>query len=69
VAALAEKLLEKLKKNGYRNVKVEGLDLSEWVLLDIGDLIVHIFQPEIRDFYNLEKLWSSNHASTVSRQA
>ena len=59
VGALADKLIKVLKEEGYRGVKVEGQSTGEWVLLDAGDVIVHIFQPEIRDFYNLEKMWSA----------
>jgi len=58
VAAVAERLLEDLRKIGYRHVEVEGLDNAEWVLVDLGDVIVHIFQPAVRELYNLEKLWS-----------
>ena len=60
VASLSEKLVEKIKHETRRPVSVEGLEASEWVLLDAGDLIIHIFQPQIRDFYNLEKLWSAS---------
>ena len=59
VSALADKLLETLKSEGPRDVKVEGLAQADWVLIDAGDVIVHIFRPEVRSFYNLEKLWSS----------
>ncbi len=60
VGALADKLIKVLKEEGHRGVKVEGQATGEWVLLDAGDVIVHIFQPEIRDFYNLEKMWSAD---------
>ncbi len=59
VGALADKLIKVLKEQGHQRVKVEGQSTGEWVLLDAGDVIVHIFQPEIRDFYNLEKMWSA----------
>ena len=59
VGALADRLIKQLKEQGLKGVKVEGLSVGEWVLLDAGDVIVHIFQPEIRDFYNLEKMWSA----------
>ncbi len=58
VSAVAERLLDDLRKHGYRNVSVEGLENAEWVLVDLGDVIVHIFQPAVRELYNLEKLWS-----------
>lgn len=57
LAAMAQHLDEKLTKTGVKNVGIEGLALGEWVLLDGGDIIVHLFRPEIRKFYNLEKMW------------
>ena len=58
VAALAGKMQEKLKHTGYGKVPVEGLPQSDWVLVDAGDVIIHLFRPEVREFYNLEKMWS-----------
>jgi ribosome-associated protein len=58
VAAIAEQLVEKLKAGGATGLKIEGLPHCDWVLVDAGDVIVHIFRPEVRSFYNLEKLWS-----------
>lgn len=69
VGALAELLREELKKQGIKNIHIEGLPQCDWVLLDAGDVIVHIFKPEIRLHYNLEKLWGSDVSedpSTVS---
>ena len=60
VGAIADQLVEKLKAEGHRDLKVEGLTHSDWVLVDTGDVIVHIFRPEVRSFYNLEKLWSEH---------
>jgi ribosome-associated protein len=57
VASIAEKLIESLKANGHGHVRVEGMPACDWVLIDAGDLIVHIFRPESRGFYNLEKIW------------
>ncbi len=57
VAAVADHLLRRLKEIGYGNAKVEGLAGADWVLIDAGDIIVHVFRPEIREFYNLEKMW------------
>ncbi len=57
VAAAADHLLRALREAGYRDIKVEGLEGGDWVLIDTGDIIVHIFRPEIREFYNLEKIW------------
>jgi len=58
VAAIAEQLVEKLKSSGQKDLRIEGLPHCDWVLVDAGDIIVHIFRPEVRSFYNLEKLWS-----------
>ena len=57
VAAVAEHLIKALKDGGFGNARVEGLNSADWVLIDAGDVIVHIFRPEVRDFYNLEKMW------------
>ena len=57
VAAIAEKLTERLKHDLGILAKVEGLEQADWVLIDAGDAIVHIFRPEVRDFYQLEKMW------------
>ncbi|MEC8370044.1 MAG: ribosome silencing factor [Pseudomonadota bacterium] len=58
VGAMADHLREKLKAVGIKGISIEGLENSDWVLIDSGDVIVHLFRPEVRDFYNLEKLWS-----------
>ena len=60
VAAIADQLLTKLKTNGTKNIRVEGLEQGDWCLVDAGDIIIHIFRPEVRLFYNLEKLWSAD---------
>lgn len=60
VGSLAELLREELKKKGIKNIHIEGLPQCDWVLVDAGDVIVHIFRPEIRLYYNLEKMWSSD---------
>jgi ribosome-associated protein len=60
VGAIAEQIISRLKDEGYGNAKVEGMPLCEWVLIDAGDIIVHIFKPEVRSFYNLEKMWSGD---------
>jgi ribosome-associated protein len=68
VGALADHLAEKLKKLGLPSVPMEGMDLRDWVLLDAGDVIVHIFRPDVRGLYNLEKLWSGTaHEDAESR--
>ena len=58
IQALSEQVLEKFKNSGIKNCKIEGSDSSEWKLIDGIDLIVHIFNPEKRKFYELEKMWS-----------
>ena len=58
VGAIADHLLRALKEAGYGRARVEGLPHCDWVLIDAGDMIVHLFRPEVRAFYNLEKIWS-----------
>ncbi len=58
VGALADHVMRALKEAGYGKVKVEGLPACDWVLIDVGDVVVHIFRPEVRAFYNIEKIWS-----------
>lgn len=57
VSAMADKLMDRLKHDFGRLSKVEGRDVGDWVLVDTGDVIVHIFRPEVREFYQLEKMW------------
>ena len=59
VAALSENLVDRLKQEAGVLSRVEGKEAADWVLIDTGDVIVHIFRPEVRSFYNLEKLWSA----------
>jgi ribosome-associated protein len=61
VGAIAERLLDDLREAGVHNVRIEGLRNCDWVLVDAGDVIVHIFRPEVRTFYNLEKMWLADH--------
>mgnify|MGYP000302376370 CR=1 FL=1 len=65
VAALADKVHRKLKEVGAGKVRVEGLPNADWVLIDGGDIIVHIFRPEVREFYNLERIWASDAPPTA----
>jgi ribosome-associated protein len=58
VSALADHLLRALKDAGYGRAQVEGLPHADWVLIDAGDVIVHLFRPEVRSFYQIEKIWS-----------
>jgi len=59
VASVADRVVKDLHDAGIRGVRVEGLRQADWVLIDAGDIIVHVFRPEIREFYNLEKMWSA----------
>ena len=57
VVSASEKLMSKLKSEYGLLSRVEGLDSANWVLVDVGDIVVHIFRPEVRDYYQLEKMW------------
>jgi len=59
VASICDRLITELKDAGYGNAKVEGLAAGDWVLIDAGDIIIHVFRPEIREFYNIEKMWQT----------
>lgn len=64
VASMASKLSEKIKAETGRSPRIEGLPTADWVLLDAGDVIIHLFRPEVRSFYNLERMWSFGDAPT-----
>jgi len=57
VGAMADHLREKIKQSGIKGVSVEGQAQCDWVLIDAGDVIIHLFRPEVREFYNIEKMW------------
>ncbi len=57
VIALAENLVQALKEKGVVGIRPEGIRQGDWVLIDAGDIIIHLFRPEVREFYNLEKMW------------
>jgi ribosome-associated protein len=70
VAAMAQKLAERIKRDLGRSVRIEGLPVADWVLIDADDVIVHLFRPEVRSFYNLERMWAFEDnapAATASR--
>ncbi len=69
VGALADHLLRTLKENGLGRAKVEGLPHCDWVLIDAGDVIVHLFRPEVRVFYNIEKIWAVDSAHRTPASA
>ena len=69
VGAIADRLVSDLKQAGFGPMRVEGLPHCDWVLIDSGDMIVHIFRPEVREFYNLEKMWMAEPYSERRAQA
>lgn len=66
VSSMAEKLVDRLKQDFGRLSKVEGKEAGDWVLIDTGDVIVHIFRPEVREFYQLEKMWQPAGATATT---
>ena len=66
VAAIATHLAERLKKEGHGNPRIEGLPAADWVLIDAGDVVVHLFRPEVRSFYNLERMWGFGDEAAVA---
>ena len=62
VGAVADNVVSELKKSGLKGIRVEGQPHCEWVLIDTGDVIVHVFRPEVRDFYSIEKMWAPGRA-------
>jgi ribosome-associated protein len=65
VAAISEKLVDRLKQDYRRASKIEGKETGDWVLIDTGDVIVHVFRPEVREFYQLEKMWLPTGSSRM----
>lgn len=59
IASMAEKLRERLGFRGIKNIRIEGLKTADWVVVDAGDVIIHLFKPEVRAFYNLERMWGA----------
>jgi len=66
VASMAVKLADKIKEQFGRNVRIEGLPAADWVLIDADDVIVHLFRPEVRTFYNLERMWAFGDEAAIS---
>lgn len=66
VAAMAQKLSERIKQSGFGPVRLEGLPAADWVVIDAGDVVVHLFRPEVRSFYNLERMWSFEGAESAA---
>ncbi|ODT81549.1 MAG: ribosome silencing factor [Pelagibacterium sp. SCN 64-44] len=63
VGAVADQMLKALRDAGYDKPRIEGLPHCDWVLVDAGDVIVHVFRPEVREFYNIEKMWQADFAA------
>ena len=63
VSAIADQLVKSLRESGFGKPRIEGLPHADWVLVDAGDVIVHIFRPEVREFYNIEKMWQADFAA------
>ncbi|WP_244507485.1 ribosome silencing factor [Methylobacterium phyllostachyos] len=66
VGSIADKIIQEMKNRGFGNARVEGLPACDWVLIDAGDVLVHIFRPEVRGFYNLEKMWGADRPLGVA---
>ena len=66
VGALADHVMRKLKEGGVKDVRVEGMPQADWVLVDAGDVVIHLFRPEVRAFYNIEKIWSGGPTPLAS---
>ena len=69
VASMANKLADRIKQEFRKNVRIEGLPAADWVLIDADDVIIHLFRPEVRTFYNLERMWAFGDDSGLSATA
>ena len=69
VASMAQKISERIKKELGRNVRIEGLPVADWVLIAADDVIVHLFRPEVRTFYNLERMWAFEEGTAPATAA
>ena len=65
VGAIADQVQKKLSDSGHRRVRIEGVPQCDWVLVDAGDVIIHVFEPDVRKFYNLEKMWQADRPQDV----
>ncbi len=68
VSALADHVIRKLKEEGFGRAQIEGKESADWVLIDAGDVVVHLFRPEVRDFYQLERIWTGDSAHIAGAQ-
>ena len=69
VGAMADKIIRKLKEHGFGRARMEGAPACDWVLIDAEDVIVHLFRPEVRQFYNLERIWSETARAPIRPDA
>lgn len=69
VASMATKLADRIKQGSGRSPRIEGLPAADWVLIDAGDIIIHLFRPEVRSFYNLERMWAFGEAPSAAGHA
>ncbi|WP_207063864.1 ribosome silencing factor [Motiliproteus sp. SC1-56] len=69
VKAVADAVIKEAKESGVRPLGVEGIDSAEWALVDLGDVVVHVMQPQFRDFYDLERLWGPDAATPAEGEA
>jgi ribosome-associated protein len=69
VASMAQKLSERIKQEGGRPARIEGLPVADWVLIDADDVIIHLFRPEVRTFYNLERMWAFEESARPAAAA
>ncbi len=69
VASMAMKLADRIKQETHRSPRIEGMPSADWVLIDAGDVIVHLFRPEVRSFYNLERMWAFGEAPAAVASA
>lgn len=67
IVSMAEKLTERLNAQGHKGIRTEGASQANWVVLDAGDIIVHLFRPEVREFYSIEKMWSVPTAGDTTK--
>lgn len=67
VSAIADHLTRRLKGDGLGRIRVEGLPNADWVLIDTGDIVVHLFRPEVRSFYNLERIWGDDASGHIAQ--
>ena len=66
VMSIADSVIESLEKSGVKGIRVEGKRNGDWVLIDAGDIIVHVFRPEVRAFYDIEKMWAGSRSKKPS---